>query len=141
MKDLMVGQPRKYNKSRAKNPNFKFARFSLYGFPQVLQVWAYESLPALGSAFAQRVGNSEIPFLNWKADGFYHASSIYDEVFKDDDAQESEDDEVKDEHEEEDEADSHEDEHEEVQVDLNEAYESVINTCIFNLSKYLFVTH
>ncbi|CAH9065535.1 unnamed protein product [Cuscuta europaea] len=88
LKTVMKGQPGRFKKSNVKN-----AKFTLYGCPHILQVWAYETVPNLGEKFAERVGNEDIPMLNWKADGFFHARKLNELVFKDnDDEEEAEED-------------------------------------------------
>ncbi|CAH9093154.1 unnamed protein product, partial [Cuscuta epithymum] len=67
MKDLMHDQPQKFKDKKQGNPKYKNAKLSLYGFPLVLQVWAYEEIPEVGNNFAKKVANHEVPLLNWTA--------------------------------------------------------------------------
>ncbi|CAH9096236.1 unnamed protein product [Cuscuta epithymum] len=79
-KSIMKEQPTRFRQSKATT-----AKFTLYGCPFILQVWAYENVPNLGEHCAERIGNEEIPMLNWKADGFFHARKLNELVFKDND--------------------------------------------------------
>ncbi|CAH9074984.1 unnamed protein product [Cuscuta epithymum] len=84
-KSIMKEQPTRFRQSKA-----SCAKFTLYGCPFILQVWAYENVPNLGEQCAERIGNEEIPMLNWKADGFFHARKLNELVFKDNDDVEDE---------------------------------------------------
>ncbi|CAH9105562.1 unnamed protein product, partial [Cuscuta epithymum] len=84
LKKTMKGQPQKFQASKNANPRFRNAKFTLYGFPFALQVWAYEELPVLAQKFATPVvPTKQIPMLKWTADGFYHAHNLQKIVFKD----------------------------------------------------------
>ncbi|CAH9129567.1 unnamed protein product [Cuscuta epithymum] len=83
IKTLMVGQGERFKENKKANPRYKNAKFTLHGLPLVLQVWAYESLPELGQRCAERVGNHDVPLLNWKATGFFHLQTLNEMIFKD----------------------------------------------------------
>ncbi|CAH9116569.1 unnamed protein product [Cuscuta epithymum] len=81
MKDLMQDQPDKFQERKKKNPKYKNAKLSVYGFPLVLQVWAYEEIPEVGTHFANKVGNHDVPLLNWTAVPKFHYSKLRRLVF------------------------------------------------------------
>ncbi|CAH9114870.1 unnamed protein product [Cuscuta europaea] len=83
LKGLLDGQPMKFLDSKANNPEYKNAKFSVYGLPLVLQVWAYEKIPKFGEHFGTRVGNREVPMLNWSCHGKFRSSKIREIVFVD----------------------------------------------------------
>ncbi|VFQ71302.1 unnamed protein product [Cuscuta campestris] len=71
LKAAMEGQPARFLSKQAENPNMKTCKFSFYGFPYVLQVWAYEQFPQLKGVFADF--HEEIvgcPFLKWGSKKF-----------------------------------------------------------------------
>ncbi|CAH9083373.1 unnamed protein product [Cuscuta epithymum] len=68
LKKTMKGQPEKFQAKKKKKPKYRNAKFSLYGFPFALQVWAYEELPVLAQKFAKRVSTTrDVPILKWTA--------------------------------------------------------------------------
>ncbi|CAH9062253.1 unnamed protein product [Cuscuta epithymum] len=87
LKSIMKGQPMRFRNTKATS-----AKFTLYGCPHILQVWAYENVPNLGEQCVERVGSEEVPMLNWKAKGFFHARKLNELVFKDNDDEEEVDD-------------------------------------------------
>ncbi|CAH9129048.1 unnamed protein product [Cuscuta epithymum] len=83
VKRLLDGHPMKFVDSKTNNPEYKNAKFSIYGFILVLQVWAYERIPKFGEHFGTRVGNDEVPILNWTCHGKFRSSKIRKLVFAD----------------------------------------------------------
>ncbi|CAH9056913.1 unnamed protein product [Cuscuta europaea] len=81
MKGLMDGQPQKFKDRKEKNPNYRNAKLSVYSFPLVLQVWAYEEINGVGKNFTNKVGNHDVPLLNWKAERKFHYSKLRRVVF------------------------------------------------------------
>ncbi|CAH9114859.1 unnamed protein product [Cuscuta europaea] len=83
LKGLLDGQPLKFLDSKANNPEYKNVKFLVYGLPLVLHVWAYEKIPKFGEHFGTRVGNHEVPILNWSCHGKFRSSKIREIVFAD----------------------------------------------------------
>ncbi|CAH9136970.1 unnamed protein product [Cuscuta epithymum] len=81
MKSLMVGQPKFFQDSKKDDPTYDKMRNTMYGFPHVLQVWAYENIPDLGKLAATKVGEEGCGLLNWKAERYFHAAKLQEKVF------------------------------------------------------------
>ncbi|XP_062096756.1 uncharacterized protein LOC133802459 [Humulus lupulus] len=55
----------KFKERQRRNPSHHCETYHLAGFPFALQVWAYESIPALGKLFAEKKGSNMPRILNW----------------------------------------------------------------------------
>ncbi|XP_026405455.1 uncharacterized protein LOC113300459 [Papaver somniferum] len=73
----------KFKEKQRTNPNHWHETYSLRGFPFAFQVWAYENIPKLGEAFAQRIDpvNCFPPILRWTCETAPSYVAIQTEVF------------------------------------------------------------
>ncbi|XP_030480073.2 uncharacterized protein LOC115697276 [Cannabis sativa] len=55
----------KFRERQRRNPDHHCETYHLAGFPYVLQVWAYESIPQLGKLYAEKTGSNMPRILNW----------------------------------------------------------------------------
>ncbi|CAH9122067.1 unnamed protein product [Cuscuta epithymum] len=81
MKSLMVGQPKFFQESKKDDPTYEKTKNTMYGFPHVLQVWAYENIPNLEKLAATKVAEEGCSMLNWKTERYFHVAKLHEKVF------------------------------------------------------------
>ncbi|VFQ69295.1 unnamed protein product [Cuscuta campestris] len=84
MKGAMDGQPEKFEKKSKETPNYKSLKYTFYGFPLPIQVWAYECFPELVEKnLVMQEGKESCEILNWASKKFPKAVTIKDIFFRD----------------------------------------------------------
>ncbi|VFQ87538.1 unnamed protein product [Cuscuta campestris] len=83
MKGAMDGQPEKFEKKSKETPNYKSLKYTFYGFPLPIQVWAYECFPELVEKnLVVQEGTSSCEILNWASKKFPKAVTLKDIFFR-----------------------------------------------------------
>ncbi|VFQ81565.1 unnamed protein product [Cuscuta campestris] len=84
MKSAMDGQPEKFENKSKETSNYKSLKYTFYGFPLPIQVWAYECFPELVEKnLALKEGTSSCEIINWASKKFPKVVTLKDIFFRD----------------------------------------------------------
>ncbi|XP_038714475.1 uncharacterized protein LOC120008043 [Tripterygium wilfordii] len=74
---VMVGRAEKFKKRST-----KMEKYSIYGFPLVLQIWLYEAVPRIGMSYANVREENRFPrILNWSSTATPESNAIVSNIF------------------------------------------------------------